>query len=507
MAQETLTAPLPVAPAEQVLEQPPVVEPLQIGQEPGIGETSDLPGITVPGEFNDIATTLHEETVITKRSELKAQAAEALSPALESLTESEVQAYLEQVNNSYGGVFSGEDLCLLSARRENAVIVNTQGRLEEVPITQENVSDVLSAVKAADAEGKRGHSYGLRHEILKRSEGRILTHDAYTYAEQLPSGEALDAYLDDPESWVPERRALQQDIVDTELQKASQLSERLDDEQPTVYVLRGNTAAGKTTAVRSNENFAKALDTEGEPSGSINPDTYKETLKENEAEGTHQTVSHFQAHEEGSMIARKINESIAKSDSSMVIDKRMSKMKNFAGLLEHAETNERLVKILDVDVPLELSLVRVLERPIGGESPNVPFDAVAEGFSEIRDSRATLLRKASSDEKIADYVLRVADDSGISAEVARKVNGEIEIDPQHEDLFMQATDQESVATTINTLSETVITDDYVEAYIARVHADDPEGARAQTTRAALVRYRGKTLKQALDERASTLNEN
>jgi predicted kinase len=274
-----------------------------------------------------------------------------------------------------------------------------------------------------------------------------------------------------------------------------------------LYALRGNTAAGKTTAVRNEPTFAKALDAEGEPSGSINPDTYKATLRGAESENGQQTVSSYQMHEEGSMIARQISRRLAEGDSSMVIDKRMSKTRNLTEVIQLAESSGKEVKILDVDVPLEVSLVRVLERPIGGEAPNVPFDAVADGFRDIRLSRRDVLRIAREDDKVTEYVLRVSDETGQAIEVARKTGpGHIEVYEGREDLLRTSVDSSSTEQTVETLAETLITDEYIEEYIGRVHAADPTSKYAQASRVALNRYKGKTLRQAVDARSSSLNE-
>jgi len=488
---ETLQAPAP--PQAPSMEVPPF-------------ESQEFAPHDIPPAFAEAATKLFEETTLETRGQLKAEAAAALSPTLEAMDEEAVPSFLDRMNAEFGGVFSGQDLLLLSSSRENTVMVNTNGRLEEVPVASENAKDVLLAVKAADGERKKGHSYGLRHEIIKRSAGAIPTCEAFTYADELPAGSALDAYLDDESNWVPERAELQQEIVAAELEKAHEMSDRLQDEKPTVYALRGNTAAGKTTAVKSNPIFVKAIDEAGETTGSINPDTYKNDLRRADAEGDSQVVSHFQAHEEGAMIARKINASLASSESSMVIDKRMSKIRNLAELMNTAEAGGKDIKILDVDVPLELSLVRVLEREVGGEDPNVPFDSIAVGFAEIRGNRKALLQKVAEDDKIVDYVLRVADETGRSVEVVKKVDGELTTDEAFAGLLEQAVDSKSTDATIENLGATVITDEYVNDYISRVYADDPEGARANHTRASLNRYRGKTLRQAIDERANTLNE-
>ncbi len=489
-------------------------EPQQAAEPQQLSEVSlqqqenflDQPGISIPGEFQSITTQLYAETDLGHREELKATAASLISPVLESLQDEEVPAFLGALNESHKGVFDGQELTLLSARREKIVMVNDKGELEEMVVTAENATNVLRAVKASDVETRRGNSYALRREILKRSEGQILTHQAYTYAEEIPQGHELDTFLDNPENWIPERREIHEVVVNQEYELAQQLSGRLDDAEPTVYTLRGNTAAGKTTAVRANPSFTKALDSHGEPSGSINPDTYKGILRNVEIEEGKHVVSWQQSHEEGSMIARSIQSRISDSESSMVIDKRMAKSKNIDELMALAEKTGKKVKILDVDVPLELSLVRVIGRRVDGNAPTVPFDAIAEGFRDIRKSRAQLLQRAKEESGITEYVLMAAGEDGRSVEVARKVGeGEISIPEATNDLFQQTVDSQTIEQTIQQLAETVITEEYIDSYIKRAYSDSPTGSYAQATRDSLAPHMGKTLKQALDERSMQLN--
>ncbi len=468
-------------------------------------EEATLATFGISQEFQDITSQLHDETELDTRSTLKAQAAEALRPSLDSLDADSVPGYLAAFNETYRGVFDGEGLRLVSSSKENLVIVNDKGELEALKVTPENAEAMLNKVKAVDSE-LHGPSHDLRREIMKRSFGQILSHEAFTYAEALPTGSELDTYLDNPENWVPERRQLHEAIVNHEYELAQKLSERLNDDKPAVYALRGNTAAGKTTAVRNNETFAKALDENGEPSGSINPDTYKSEIKQYEVDGEVQTVSHFQAHEEGSMLARKIQGKIAESESSMVIDKRMSKTKNIEELVRLAEKSGKEIKLLDVDVPLDISLVRVLERNIGGEAPNVPFDAVAQGFVEIRDSRSRVIEMVETNDKITDYVLNAADETGTSIQVARKIDGKLYIAEGQEQRYINALDSGSTRATVEQLAQTVITDEFINVYLDRVFGNNANSAPyRQVSEVALTRYKGKTLKQALDTRASTLN--
>ncbi|MBP9738235.1 zeta toxin family protein [Candidatus Saccharibacteria bacterium] len=481
--------------------------PLQDYAEPPDTTSAEFADVkpTVPVEFVETTRKLEGSTDLAEREQLKAEAAQTLSPFLELLQPDQVGDFLDQVNHEYAGVFAGQDLCLLSSSRENVIIVSPEGRLEELAITPENAKDVLRSIKGVDKETMQGHSYALRHEIMKRSEGKIVTDQAYTYDEVGPSDD-LDSYLADPEHWIPERRAIQEQIINDEYARARELSGRLHDNEPTVYALRGNTAAGKTTAVKKNPSFAKALDSSGEPTGSINPDTYKTILKSIEAERGTEVISHHQAHEEGSMIAKKIMEKIAADESSLVIDKRMSKTKNLTELSKLAEASGKEVKILDVDIPLEISLVRVLERPIGGEAPNVPFGAIAEGYVDIRNSRNDIITLVEQDPKITEYVLMVADETGQSVEVAKKTADGLEIHPDQEALFRQSMDTSGLSETVENLAQTEITDEYIENYIEKVFADDTTSKYAQSARAALTPYRGMTLKQALDKRAGLLNE-
>jgi len=415
------------------------------------------------------------------------------------LSGEEATVFVAEYNKNNPDSLKSQELRLIRADEGTMFVVNEHGSIEKMSVTKENAKEMLIGIKARD-EILKGKSYELRKAILERSDGIIMTHEAYTYGET-PQGNTLDSFLDNPENWVTERRALHEQIVNEEYRKAVALSERLDDPEPTIYALRGNTAAGKTTAVRNNEIFSKALDAKGQPSGAINPDTYKGGLRSAEAVEGRQIVGHQQTHEEGSMLARKISEKITKSESSMVIDKRMNKEKNITELIKTAEGNGKKIKILDVDVPLEVSLVRVLGREIGGEDPTVPFGAVVEGFEGVRKNRASLLEQVANDPKIKDYVLMVADEKGNSVKVAEKVDGKLVILKGQEDAFQRAVDK-GTESSVTEMAQTVIDDAYVKKILGRT----PESMQSKV-RASLERYKGRTLKDALDEHASKLNPN
>ncbi|GEM_PF-2690562 len=443
---------------------------------------------------------MSEEMVLTG----KENPANALSTTIEhiaSLSDIETSEFINKFNQDNQGSLKNHEFKLLRSKGEKIVIIDEAGSLKEITVTQENAKNVLFEIKKQD-ETLKGKSYELRRELVKRSGGDILTHEAYTYVTDIPKGSDIDSFLDNPGNWVPERNALHQEIIDSEYTKAIALSDRLNDPTPTMYALRGNTAAGKTTAVRNNELFKKALDQNGQPSGAINPDSYKNGLRSSDVIEGKQSVGHAQTHEEGSMLARKISHKISNSESSMVIDKRMNKEKNITELIKTAEKNSKAVKILDVDVPLETSLIRVLGRKVGGDDPLVPFDAIAEGFEGVRTNRKKLVKEVINNQNIQDYVLYAADESGVSAKIAEKVNGTFTVLEGQEETFKRVLDQgKDTESTITQMAGTVIN----EAYILKILLNTPHDRHA-STRTSLERYSGKTLKEALNLHAQKLNE-
>lgn len=440
-----------------------------------------------------------QEADPTVAAKLRQEMANVVADYIPRLPNDRATAFIAEFNQNNPGLLKSQEFRLLHSQGEKIIMVDESGNLREMVVTKENARSTLGEIKDKD-ETLRGNSYGLRKEIVRRSNGEITTHEAYTYPLVIPKGNNLDAFLDNPDNWVPERRALQQQIIDQEYAKTLALSARLGDPEPTVYALRGNTAAGKTTAIKKDELFRRALDEDGQPSGAINPDTYKTELKSSEVVNGKQAVGHQQAHEEGSMIARKISGKIADSESSMVIDKRMNKAKNITELIALAERYGKGVKILDVDVPLETSLIRVLGRKIGGKDPTVPFDAVTEGFEGVRQNRAALIEQVINNPKIKDYALYVTDESGASIKAAQKVNGEFMVIEGQENAFQRATSKNTESTVVQ-MASTVID----EAYIEGVINSTPEVMQPKI-RTSLERYKGRTMKEALDLHAQKLNE-
>lgn len=439
------------------------------------------------------------ETDPNKALDLRAEATEAIRQGLPELSnDAAAETYIKEFNEKNPGVLKGMELTLVRGRGDKLMIVDESGNLKEISVSKDKATEALAEVKRLDAGlEKKGNSHDLRQEILKRSEGGLTSHDAYTYAtEEIPARE-LDDYLADSKNWVPERQRLHQEIIDAEMQKAKDLASRLD--KNTIYALRGNTAAGKTTALRSNPLFSRA----GNTDGAINPDTYKASLKAADAEPDGwQNVLHKQAHEEGSMLAKKIFETVQKTeDASMIIDKRLSKQKNIKELLDAAESSGKKLKFLDVDAPLETSLIRVLGREPGGADPLVPFDAVAGGFNEVRSNRLAMLEAAEKNDSIETYTLYAPGPDGKPKLVASKEGGRIKVEDGMQDIFAQTVDEQAAKQTVDALKDTVIDDAYIERTVAAAPAD--QRGRIQSI---LEKNKGMTFKEALDQHAEKFNK-
>lgn len=438
----------------------------------------------------------HESKPDVKRA-LQKETADMLAKIIRQIPSNNLPDFINRFNESVDENLKGTEFSLLDSENENVVIVNENGRLEQLSINRENAQDTLAKVKEKDAE-LHGNSYELRKKILEASGGKIKTCDAYTYGSIAGlSGSELKKYLDDPESWLVERQKIQDEIIESELKKAQALSGRLEDDQPTIYALRGNTAAGKTSRLREHPTFSRALDEQGQPSGAINPDTYKESLKEKEKSYGKQRISHFQAHAEGSMITRKIKSRIQESESSMIIDQRLNEQTDIIDLINTAEAGDKRLRLLDVDTPFEVSLIRVLDRKPGGADPLPPFAAVAEGYDGVRKNRLPLINQVRQNPKIDQYVLYVSDEQSQSQKVAEKINGQLEIIKGQEEAFLKATSRRTKAE-IDKLRTQIIDDDYIEQAKLKFNLTESQIA-------ALEQCRGKTYEEALNEHATKID--
>src|SRR3569832_827929 len=235
------------------------------------------------------------------------------------------------------------------------------------------------------------------------------------------------AYKNDPSHWSPQRQALHNRLLAEAKADALAFADAAPKGEPTLYAMRGNTAAGKTRAVANNvpelANTMKVTSNMGKRA--VNPDAFKQQLMT--ADGQNLTSS--QVHAESSMLADRFQAEMLDTKGadgkpvSMLIDKRLATLGDVQGYAELAKSTGRKFVLYDVEAPLEASLAGVLERQPGGADPLPPFEVVANGFKAIHENRANVVGLFQSDATLGTYELYGTKPTGERVPVATVKNG------------------------------------------------------------------------------------
>ena len=188
---------------------------------------------------------------------------------------------------------------------------------------------------------------------------------------------------------------------------------------------------------------------------------------------------------------------------SMVYDRSMAYPTDFEDVFNDSLETNRKVVILDFDIPLELSAVRVLSRVKNGEDPNINFSGVADAFLAVRKNRAILFSQMSEhSDVVSEYGLRVfAPGEKRLVDVMRFEKGEIRTIIGREKLVEQAAmlDEAELVTEIARVQNTVINEDYI-AYFKKKYCDNKIEQNAKNV-AALRENKNKTIGEALDAKS------
>lgn len=290
-----------------------------------------------------------------------------------------------------------------------------------------------------DAEKKSGSfDYSFRRRILALSNGVIKTYQAFVkdswVLEPDPKGEKYEEtekYLDDDRNWLEERIAFHHQVVNRAFSLGVELSRRVmeksGDKEPTVFMVRGNIGAGKTQALRTHPMFQALLDDNQEPTGVVSPDNLKSEIREDMGKNEEEYIlSHFQCHSESLVVERKLQAKLfSEPDLSMAFDERFAYMDRIEKLVGIAIKYRRKIKILDLDVPLEVSIIRNLKREPNGKDPCVPYGDIRDGFVKIRETREKLLRLVDLSQ-VTYYLLSESKSTPLK-DVAEKTEGDFRI--------------------------------------------------------------------------------
>ncbi len=404
------------------------------------------------------------------------------------------------------------------------VLYLDKGRVVSMSLeTKQDARALLDQIKQRDdTEGPTADSYRLRSEILAAARGDddfIKSYEAYTYGT-VPqhTKTALEEFLDDNTNWLPERIKLHEEIAVDYVEHSAALHARVTEargaDQPhTLYYLRGNTAAGKSTALRTHvDRYGLLLDKEGKLTGAFNTDAYKYQLKQAEA-AIHGrvVVANQQVHTEGSRIKRLVQHLLHEQHGpqlNIVTDGRLEDPEDIKAAFHRAQSGGAHIDILDIEAPLELSALRVLGRPVGGEDPNANFDAILRGYRGLHHTRSSLIKKARDQYgKGFEYLLVVTD--GLHGETQHFTQEEIR----------QMTTSELGRLGIGAVEMSSREQDLLDTHIAQVggrtinsqYINDVANAMGKWftngLHTVLQTYIGKTLQEAVDDRSKLLHDN
>lgn len=378
--------------------------------------------------------------------------------------------------------------------REAFSLPRSQSPLLDRPLIIELFRGHLAVLKR-----RQDISHDRRQRLLHRSRGKLVSSEVYTVGDVPPA--SAKQYLDQSSHWIPDRQILHEEITARAVTAAQELAFQTA-EANAVYVLRGNTAAGKSTIVKKLGIFPHPSQTNKE--GIINPDAYKVPLLAAESSSGVSLATHAQIHEESSVLARRVLREVESlPGGSLVIDKRFYGADDIDEALRLAERTGKQLHLVDIEAPLEISLLRILTRERGGEDPRVPFEAVVEAFAGIRRHRERLVRLAETDARIASYCLYVVNQRGDSEQTAQleftqQGRGVRCSSPVAEERFFQSLLQDTEEE-ITKLTKQQITEEYIRHIV-------PEFQERQRDRIryALTPHLGRTLREAVDVQAAEL---
>ncbi|MBL7058527.1 zeta toxin family protein [Patescibacteria group bacterium] len=422
------------------------------------------------------------------------------------LTElSEVSGITELINMFNKRINSNEIIhlagTLVETCQDTLLVINTQGKLEEFSCASQEETLRMHEYIEEHGEHFGGNSYLLRREIIERSQGQIDTDAAYSIAILTPDTQEFHFTARDGKKrkWIEERKVVHRALKTIGIEEARALSERYGEKEPTIIILRGNTAVGKSTSLRKNPLFSKILDKNGNPTGAANPDNYKNLLQNLELVDDKPAINSSQCHNESSILNKEATQELIKDYRlSLVMDQRFASQGSVELMNQIAESTGRKVKILDIESSLELSCIRVLGRDIYEPRPNLKV--VSDGFEGVRNNRQAVTNLAENNNNVEYYLLYDASEQGELIELAEKKDGDFKVRPNQENRFDEVTYSEEVVQkqTIRETESIKITQEYI------MKASRKFKLRPNQI-IGLERYIGSTLKEGLDENSKSLN--
>ena len=333
--------------------------------------------------------------------------------------------------------------------------------------------------------------------------------------------------IDSPDFWQAERAELHRYGISCQFEKAVALSDSMRTKErelgipPTIYILSGVSASGKTSACK-NANFPGMLfetkpdGSKGDPIGPLATDNSKDYLWM--AGG-----SCNQIHAESSMMMRAVDAlwgehvRLNNGDCSEVRDRTFSAVGDIEGIIKDAQETGRRICDLDIDVPFLVSAVGVMLRPKGSHEPHPGFDYLTENYADMRATRRKKLENLYPGSGLnISYSLRCYDYTSDPKERQKEVaryeegpNGEPKLIILDQELFEQAVVTNEGADDCfmeaRAIGDQLVTPEFVEEYCQTYTNPDEQKYREKVKR-ILSEYvdtdNPKTVREIIDENAN-----
>lgn len=366
--------------------------------------------------------------------------------------------------------------------------------IEEVGLTKENARSFLKIAKLVDLTTAwfsklfnrrfifKRTTYNLRTEILKLCSPQMQTIESYTMPLDHTRMTNID-YLR-PSNWFPDRLGLYAKMIMSAFAQLISLSKGLDQKPQRVYALRGNTASGKSHLAKK---ILRQCNIEAcSPFGVVNPDDFKQILQKLAG------LTSLQTHFEVSMGPLKsFIDAILKEavKFSIVLDTRLTTDEDLSKVLQAAELRKGKVTLIDIDVTLITSILRVLATRSSKGGLACPDEkSMRKGYREIKLYRSSLLKRVQS-EKIIDYYNLFCLSKGVTHLVAKK-RGEVftVLSPKLLDLCCKVPSDDE----LNRQGEQIVTSELIDEAVANKII-------SEHSKVALMKWKGMTVSQALEK--------
>lgn len=334
--------------------------------------------------------------------------------------------------------------------------------------------------------------------------------------------------IDAPDFWQRERAELQRYGIGCQFEDAVKLSESMRNRErelgipPTIYVMSGVSASGKTFACKNAGLPGMLFKTKpdgnkGDPIGTLATDNSKKYLWM--AGG-----SCNQIHAESSMMMRNIDAlweehvKLNNGDCSEVRDRTFSEVGDVLGIIKNAQETSRCIRELDIDVPFMVSAVGIMLRQKGSHEPHPGFEYLAENYADMRATRRKKLEKLYPESGIdISYSLRcydyTSDPKERQKEVARyekNPDGKPKLVVLDQELFEQAvvTDEgaDDCFANARSIGDLLVTPEFIEEYCQTYTNPDEQDYRDKIRRLLSVyvdEESPKTIREILNENANT----